>query len=805
MRQLCSRAIRVPTAAGLLVAVGLLAALLGGCGGGGGGGAPVITITAQPTAQTAFDGAASFAVTASATRGAVLAYQWQKLEAGEALWADVPAATAPTLALTGLLHANDDGDAYRVEVSAPGAAPVTSDEVALTIPWVTITTQPTAQTAFDGAATLAVEAGVTPSAALAYQWQRLDAGAMDWVDVADATGASLALTGLVHASDHGDSYRVVVASSGAASVMSDEVALTIPLVTITAQPTAQTAFDGAASFSVTATVAPAATLGYQWQKQEAGGTTWTDLAGKTATSLALTGLTYGADHGDRYRVLVSSPGAATVASSDVALTIPLISITTQPAAQTSVSGAATFSVTASVSPTATLSYQWQRRESGGSTWNNVTGGTGSSLSLSGLIFATDNGDTYRVVVTSAGAAPLTSTTAGLTVAFTAWVQVGLDIDGVGGSAVSASSDGMAVAIGYVGGARVYDWNGSAWVQRGSTIVAEESSDNCGHALALSDDGNTLALSAPSNSLNPNQPTGIGRGHVRVFDWNGSAWAQRGGDIDGESYGDNSGFGLGMSADGNVVAIGAPYNDGGTTLVDCGHVRVYYWNSSASAWTQRGVDIDGEGNDDWSGWGVALNAAGDVLAIGAPGNDGAGKSRCGHTRVYAWNGTAWVRRGIDIDGEAADDASGKVVCLDASGDVLSIAAQGNDGSADVSGHVRVYYWTGTSWLQRGIDIDGESKDDASGWSMSMSDDGSVIAISARLNNNGLNTDAGHVRVYVWSGTDWYQRGVDLDGEAAGDESGFAVSLSSDGSMLAISARYNAGTGGVMGHVRVRQAQ
>ena len=49
--------------------------------------------------------------------------------------------------------------------------------------------------------------------------------------------------------------------------------------------------------------------------------------------------------------------------------------------------------------------------------------------------------------------------------------------------------------------------------------------------------------------------------------------------------------------------------------------------------------------------------------------------------------------------------------------------------------------------------------------------------------------------------WSQRGADIDGEAANDESGFSVSLSADGNTVAIGALYNDGNGSNSGHVRV----
>lgn len=62
------------------------------------------------------------------------------------------------------------------------------------------------------------------------------------------------------------------------------------------------------------------------------------------------------------------------------------------------------------------------------------------------------------------------------------------------------------------------------------------------------------------------------GHVRVYQYADSSWNQVGSDIDGEAYYDYSGYSVSLSKDGNIVAIGADYNDGNGNL--SGHVRVY---------------------------------------------------------------------------------------------------------------------------------------------------------------------------------------------------------------------------------------
>ena len=147
--------------------------------------------------------------------------------------------------------------------------------------------------------------------------------------------------------------------------------------------------------------------------------------------------------------------------------------------------------------------------------------------------------------------------------------------------------------------------------------------------------------------------------------------QLGVDINGEYDVDRSGHSVSSSSDGTIVAIGAPSNRGS------GHVRVYSWNGTA--WTQLGADIDADGwnpdgllssIDDYLGTSVSLSSDGNILAIGANGNDGNG-SNSGHVRVYSWNGTAqdeydadgnlianaWTQLGADIDGEASSDESG----------------------------------------------------------------------------------------------------------------------------------------------------
>ena len=80
------------------------------------------------------------------------------------------------------------------------------------------------------------------------------------------------------------------------------------------------------------------------------------------------------------------------------------------------------------------------------------------------------------------------------------------------------------------------------------------------------------------------------------------------------------------------------------------------------------------------------------------------------------------------------------------------------------------------VQLGLDIDGEAADDRSGQSVLPPLMKPIGDWRSHRSGNGL--DAGHVRVYEWDGISWIQVGLDIDGEAAGDISGRSVSLSSD---------------------------
>ena len=393
-----------------------------------------------------------------------------------------------------------------------------------------------------------------------------------------------------------------------------------------------------------------------------------------------------------------------------------------------------------------------------------------------------------------------------------WIQIGNDVDGDvesrSGSRVSLSTDGAILAIGatkandYRGQVRIWrlgyvpsgqptgqpTMGASDWIQLGGDIEGDASDDECGLSVSISADGSKIAVGAPYND-----DAGVDAGYVRVFEYEATSWTQVGNDIHGEAADDKSGWSVSLSGYGTRVAIGAYHNDDGG--VNAGHVRVYEYDSTS--WVQVGDDIDGEAANDHSGSSVSLSYNGTRVAIGAHLHGG---SDAGYVRVFQYDATSWIQVGDDIVGEASGDHSGRTVCLSSDGLRVAIEAARNDGGGTDAGHVRVYEYDSSTWVQLGGDIDGEAVGDESGWSVALSGDGTRVAVGARF-NDGAGSDAGHVRIFQYDSSGWLQVGDDIDGEAAGDESGFSVSLSRDGSRIAIGGLYNDGGGTDAGHVRV----
>ncbi len=365
---------------------------------------------------------------------------------------------------------------------------------------------------------------------------------------------------------------------------------------------------------------------------------------------------------------------------------------------------------------------------------------------------------------------------------------------------------MTIAIGAynnssgVGHVRVYDWNNTAWIQRGSDIDGNGSAGDggLGYSVSLTPDGNTLVAGASFSTTGP----AYGNGAVKIYDWNGSAWIQRGVTIPGEGtntiMGDNSGHSVDIDSAGNTVVIGAPYNNG--TVTQSGHTRVYDWNGSA--WLQRGTDINGQSTYDWSGWSVNISNDGNIITVGTPWRN-VPYSGSGCVRIFYWNGTTWIQRGTNIIGSPYWGGGAHVgysVGLSSTGSTVAIGCQGNTPTGSATGYIMVYDWNGTAWIQRGTLLSADLANDRLGESISISADGNSLVAGAPFHDASA-PDAGQVRVFYWNGSAWIPRLNFLNGEGSGDYYGVSVCMSGDHNTVIAGGINNDGNGSNSGHARV----
>tara|TARA_Y100000385_G_scaffold203235_1_gene210503 strand:- start:29 stop:1507 length:1479 start_codon:yes stop_codon:yes gene_type:complete len=274
--------------------------------------------------------------------------------------------------------------------------------------------------------------------------------------------------------------------------------------------------------------------------------------------------------------------------------------------------------------------------------------------------------------------------------------------------------------------------------------------------------------------------------------NGNCQTQIGNDIDGEFIGDLSGHSVAVSANGSIVAIGAIENDDGGNR--SGHVRVY--ENVDGTWAQLGEDIAGEATDDRSGWSLDISADGHVVAIGSDLNN----LWRGQVEIYEFIGGMWTQIGEDIEGEQFQELSGTSISLSNDGSIVAISSPRYDGAFENTGNVRVLKNVGGAWIQVGEDIEGEFEGERSGNSVSLNGQGNILAIGASQNDeNGTNT--GEVKIYENIGSTWTQLGGDINGIAEFENFGTKVALSEAGNIVAISSASSNANGTHSGHVRV----
>ena len=196
-------------------------------------------------------------------------------------------------------------------------------------------------------------------------------------------------------------------------------------------------------------------------------------------------------------------------------------------------------------------------------------------------------------------------------------------------------------------------------------------------------------------------------------------------------------------------------------------------------------IDGTAGEDKFGRAVSISGNGTRVAIGGSLNDGSTgvpTANRGHVKIYEYNATtkAWVQLGSDIVGTVDLDQLGFSVSLSNDGSRVAI---GCPHSASDKGHVEIYdYIIGSGWSKVGSNIVGATVGMRYGYSVSLSNDGTYVAVGAPFDDTTA-SDSGLVNVYKYDSV-WTKVGADIVGGGASYKLGTSVSLSSNGIILAV---------------------
>jgi hypothetical protein len=362
-----------------------------------------------------------------------------------------------------------------------------------------------------------------------------------------------------------------------------------------------------------------------------------------------------------------------------------------------------------------------------------------------------------------------------------------------GSSLALSNDGNTMAVGSVGEASsatgidgnqadtampgsgavyLFTRSGGAWKQqayvKASNTGEKSDGDQFGYSVALSGDGSTLASGAISEDsaatgINGNQADNAAdsAGAVYVYTRSGDKWSQQAyvKPWNTTNRGNLFGYSLGLSGNGNTMAVGA-YDE------ERGKGAAYVFVRNGATWSQQNrLQASNAEDGDSLGCSIAISDDGNTMVAGAFDEDS-------------------LLRGIQPPTEGS-----------------------NDSASDVStGAAYVFVRNGTAWTQQAfIKATNTRLNDQFAWALSLSRDGNTLAVGAHLEDSGAtglngdqedatSEDSGAAYVYVRNGTTWtpasYIKGSPAHASA---EFGISLALNADGKVLVVGAFKDSGGG------------
>ncbi len=320
---------------------------------------------------------------------------------------------------------------------------------------------------------------------------------------------------------------------------------------------------------------------------------------------------------------------------------------------------------------------------------------------------------------------------------------------------------------------VYQWDGTAWNQMGNKLVDTTAAGNTyqGGAVALNGAGTVLAVGGTGDNNN--------QGAVWMYSYNG-IWAQVGSKLVG------TGGAAGFQGQGTAVAL----NSAGTVLasgafVDNSRVgAVWMWENTGSGWTQVGNKLVGTDNSGESqqGIAVALNGAGNLLAVGGP-EDANGQ---GAVWIFENTGSGWSQVGSKFlgTGNSGPAKQGSALDFNDAGTVLAVGGWNDNGA---TGATWMFAASGGAWIQVGSRLRGVPFTNGAseqGKSVALNATGTLLVVGAPKDGSPANT--GGAYTFSYDGSSWQQEGGKLlgTGTTGTTAQGTSIALNDAGTVLAL---------------------
>ncbi len=345
-----------------------------------------------------------------------------------------------------------------------------------------------------------------------------------------------------------------------------------------------------------------------------------------------------------------------------------------------------------------------------------------------------------------------------------------------GTSVAVSADGNTVAIGgptddsNKGAVWIFVRNGTTWSQQGGKLTGSGAVGTArqGTSVAISADGNTVAIGGPTDNSSA--------GAVWIFTRTNGMWSQQGNKLTGTGASGNAqqGAAISLSATGNIMAVGGPADNSYS-----GAAWVFARNGDT--WAQEGSKLTGTGKVGQARQGVSVAVSSDGTTLITGGNND--MNRRGAAWVFVRGSGTWNQQGTKLVGTGAssDSWQGISVAVSANGNTALI---GGSSDNSLKGAAWVFTRSSGMWSQQGSKLVGTGATGAArqGSSVGLSADGNTAVIGGF----GDNSNRGAMWVYKRNGTTWAQQGAKINGSGASGSAkqGTAASLSSNGTTVAI---------------------